>query len=166
MMTWSSPIGSGPSAYACSVYSWKTHSCLGTLMPLICKRLGADHARRNLALFVGRHPPKARLAALLLNCVLALWFSIKLDLDIRGRNCDRPVERSPVLEGFDELGALLLGHSLEMKVQPNHIEETQLGPDRIVRIERLATAPALPWPTPARVRHHRRRPRRERVHQE
>ena len=104
-------------------------------MPLRCKRLGADHARRNLALFVGRHPPKARLAALLLNCVLALWFSIKLDLDIRGRNCDRTVERSPALEGLDELGALLLRHSLEVKVQTHHIEQAHPGPNRLAGIE-------------------------------
>ena len=53
---------------------------------------------------------EASLAALLLVCRPALWFSIKLDLDIRGRNCDRPVERSPALEGLDELGALLRLH--------------------------------------------------------
>lgn len=70
-----------------------------------------------------RHPPEARLAALLLNCVFALWFSIKLDLDIRGRNCDRTIERSPALEGLDELGALLLRDSPEVKVQPHRIEQ-------------------------------------------
>ena len=59
---------------------------------------------------------EASLAALLLVCIPALWFSIKLDLDIRGRNCDRTVERSPALEGLDELGALLRLHSLEVKV--------------------------------------------------
>ncbi len=56
-------------------------------------------------------------------CSFALWFSIKLDLDIRGRNCDRTVEWSPALEGLDELGALLLGDSLEVKVQPHRIEQ-------------------------------------------
>jgi hypothetical protein len=53
-------------------------------------------------------PAENNLAALLLVCVPALWFSIKLDLDIRGRNCDRTVERSPALEVLDELDALLL----------------------------------------------------------
>ena len=53
---------------------------------------------------------------LLLICVPALWLGIKLDLDIRSRNCDRTVERSPALEGLDELGALLLRDSLEVKV--------------------------------------------------
>jgi hypothetical protein len=67
-------------------------------------------------------PAEVNLVALLLVCVPALWFSIKLDLDIRGRNCDRTVERSPALEGLDELGALLLRHSLEVKVQPNRVE--------------------------------------------
>jgi hypothetical protein len=56
-------------------------------------------------------------------------------LDIRGRNCDRAIERSPALKGLDELAALLLRYPFEMKVQPNRIEEAQLGPDRIVRIE-------------------------------
>ena len=52
-------------------------------------------------------PAENNLAALLV-CVPALWFSIKLDLDIRSRNCDRTVERSPTLKILDELGALLL----------------------------------------------------------
>jgi len=86
------------------------------------KRPSADHTRCSLALFVGRHHP-ATLAARLLNCVIALWLSIKLDLDIRGRNCDRTVERSPALEGLDELDALLLRHSPEVKVQPHRIEQ-------------------------------------------
>ena len=80
-------------------------------------------------------PPEASLAALLLVCVPALWLGIKLDLDIRGRNCDRPVERSPALEGLDELGALLLRDSLEVKVQPNRIEQAHPGPNRLAGIE-------------------------------
>src|SRR5215471_6230157 len=64
-----------------------------------------------------------------------LWFSIKLDLDIWGRNCDRTVEWSPTLEGLDELGALLLRDSLEVKVQPNCVEEAQHGPNRLAGIE-------------------------------
>jgi len=75
------------------------------------------------------------LAALLLVCVPALRFSIKLDLDIRGRNCDRTVERSPALEGLNELGALLLRDSLEVKVQPNGIEQAHPGPNRLAGIE-------------------------------
>jgi hypothetical protein len=59
----------------------------------------------------------------LLVCVRALQLSVELDLDIRGRNCDRPVERSPALEGLDELGALLRRHPLEMKVQPHRVEQ-------------------------------------------
>jgi hypothetical protein len=103
-------------------------------MPLRCKRPGADHARRNLALFM-RRPPEARLAALLLICVPALWFSIKLDLDIWGRNCDRTVERSPALECLDELGALLLRGSLEVKVQLHRIEQAHPWPNRLAGIE-------------------------------
>ena len=61
-------------------------------------------------------------SASLLVCLPALRLSVELDLDIRGRNCDRTVERSPALEGLDELGALLLRHSLEVKVQPNRVE--------------------------------------------
>jgi hypothetical protein len=80
-------------------------------------------------------PAEVNLAALLLVCVPALWFSIKLDLDIRGRNCDRTVERSPALEGLDELGALLLRDSLEVKVQPNRIEQAHPGPNRLAGIE-------------------------------
>jgi hypothetical protein len=80
-------------------------------------------------------PAEGNLAALPLVCVPALWFSIKLDLDIRGRNCDRTVERSPALEGLDELGALLLRDSLEVKVQPNRIEQAHLGPNRLAGIE-------------------------------
>ena len=64
-------------------------------------------------------PAENNLAALLLVCVPALWFSIKLNLDIRSRNCDRTVERSPTLESLDELGTLLLRDSFEVKVQPN-----------------------------------------------
>ena len=66
---------------------------------------------------------EAGLAALLLVCVPALWFSIKLDSDIRGRNCDRAVERSPALESLDELGALLRHDPLEVKVQLNRVEQ-------------------------------------------
>ncbi len=80
-------------------------------------------------------PAEVNLAALLLVCVPALEFSIKLDLDIRGRNCDRPVERSPALEGLDELGALLLCDSLEVKVQPNRIEQAHSGPNWLAGIE-------------------------------
>ena len=68
-------------------------------------------------------PAEVNLAALLLVCFPALWFSIQLDLDIRGRNCDRTVERSPALEGLDELAALLLGDSLEVKVQTHRSEQ-------------------------------------------
>jgi hypothetical protein len=80
-------------------------------------------------------PSEASLAALLLVCVSALWFSIKLDLDIRGRNCDRRVERSPALSGLDELAALLRRHSLGVKVHPNRIEQAHLGPNRLAGIE-------------------------------
>jgi hypothetical protein len=59
----------------------------------------------------------------LLVCVPALQLSVELDLDIRGRNCDRPIKRSPALEGLDELGALLRRHPLEMKVQPHRVEQ-------------------------------------------
>ena len=38
-----------------------------------------------------------------------------LDLHVRGRNCDRAVERSPALEALDELRALILRDSLEVK---------------------------------------------------
>jgi hypothetical protein len=80
-------------------------------------------------------PAENNLAALLLVCVPALWFSIKLDLDIRGRNCDRTVERSPALEGLDELDALLLRDPLEVKVQPHRIEQAHLGPNPFAGIE-------------------------------
>ena len=38
-----------------------------------------------------------------------------LDLHVRGRNCDRAVERSPALEALDQLRALILRDSLEVK---------------------------------------------------
>src|SRR5881396_2838285 len=38
VMTWPSPIGSGPSAYACSAYSGKTNSCLGTVRKALSTR--------------------------------------------------------------------------------------------------------------------------------
>jgi hypothetical protein len=37
-VTWPSPIGSGPSAYAWSVYSGKTNSCLGTVKKALSTR--------------------------------------------------------------------------------------------------------------------------------
>ncbi len=105
------------------------------LAVVLGKRPGAGHARCDPALVVRCQPPKASSTALLFVCVPALWFSVKLDLDIRGRNCDRTVERSPALEGLDELSALLLRHSLEVKVQSNRIEQAHLGPNRLAGIE-------------------------------
>jgi hypothetical protein len=67
-----------------------------------------------------REPVPRRVTSNLLCSLLvgisALQLSVEQDLDIRGRNCDRPIERSPALEGLDKLGALLLRHSLEMKM--------------------------------------------------
>src|SRR2546427_4357319 len=55
--------------------------------------------------------------ALLLLCrhFPALEVRGDLDLHVRGRNCDRAVERSPALEALDELRALILRDSLEVK---------------------------------------------------
>jgi hypothetical protein len=42
---------------------------------------------------------------------------VKLDLDVGGRNCDRAVERSTALEEGDEILALPLSYTLEVKPQ-------------------------------------------------
>src|ERR1700693_3267685 len=63
--------------------------------------------------------------------LLTLHCRLDLDLNVRGRNCDRSVERSPALEGFDELLALARGDAGEVKSQPNGIEEGDVRANRV-----------------------------------
>jgi hypothetical protein len=63
-----------------------------------------------------------------------LPLDVEVDLDIRGRNCDRAVERSPALEECNELGTLLIGYSLQMKLQPDRVEHADVLPHRVVAI--------------------------------
>ena len=45
-------------------------------------------------------------------------FDANVDLEIRRRNCDGAVERSPSLKGLYELSALLLGHTFQEEPEP------------------------------------------------
>src|SRR5262245_20154626 len=63
-------------------------------------------------------------------CPHALTVRTKGDLDVRGRNCDRAVERSPALEGLDELRPLLRRHAAEVKFQAHAVEHAQVGAHR------------------------------------
>jgi hypothetical protein len=54
---------------------------------------------------------------------------MNFDLDVRGRNCDRAVERSTALEEGDEFRALLLSHTLEVEPQADGIEESDIRAD-------------------------------------
>jgi len=67
-----------------------------------------------------------------------LWLGVELDLDIWGRNCDRSIERSPAFESLDELAALLVGYTLEGKVQLYRVEECHVRSNRLVGIEHPA----------------------------
>jgi hypothetical protein len=51
---------------------------------------------------------------------------MNFDLDLRGRNCDRAVERSPSLEAVDQLPTLLLRDSLEVKLQADSVEQADV----------------------------------------
>src|SRR5690349_27264 len=66
---------------------------------------------------------------------MSLRLGVELDLDIWGRNCDRSIERSPALEGLDELLALHVGHALEGKVQLHRVEERHVWSNWLVGIE-------------------------------
>src|SRR5262249_29062110 len=56
---------------------------------------------------------------------------VHLDLNVRGRNCDRAVERSTPLEGVDEFGALLLGDSFEIELETDRVEKGNVRTHRV-----------------------------------
>jgi hypothetical protein len=49
-------------------------------------------------------------------------------LHIRGRNCDRAVERSPALEPLDQKAALLFRNPFHPKMQVHGVEQCHVGP--------------------------------------
>ena len=51
-----------------------------------------------------------------------LTLCLELDLYLRRRNCDRAVQRSSTLKTLDQLRALLVAHTRELKLQPDGIE--------------------------------------------
>ena len=55
--------------------------------------------------------------------MLSLIFNDEFDLHIWGRNCDRAVQRSPALEGLDQLPALLVGDTFHAEAQAHGVEQ-------------------------------------------
>src|SRR5262249_51368405 len=52
------------------------------------------------------------------------------DPNVGGRNCDRSVEGSPLLEGFDELRGLTVVYSFQREVEMHRVEESEVGSHR------------------------------------
>src|SRR5439155_11808186 len=66
-----------------------------------------------------------------------------LDRHIRGRNCDRTVQRSTPLERLDEPRRIVIAHAVELEAQMHRVEHRDIGPHWIATIE----------PTPDRCTH-------------
>jgi hypothetical protein len=50
----------------------------------------------------------------------------KSDLDVRGRNCDRPIERSTPLEAVDQVLRLLVTDTSKVESDVNAVEEVYI----------------------------------------
>lgn len=70
---------------------------------------------------------------------LLIWIGIGLlsvldrvlHVNIRGRDRDRAVQRSPALEGLHQLAGAFVAGSLQAKLQANGIEQRDIGTHRL-----------------------------------
>lgn len=127
-MTWSSPIDSRPSAYACSVYSWKNTLVYWHADALTCKRPGADHACHNLALILRRYSARP-------DWLLSCSFGSLVYGSVSSSTWTSGVATATAPHGT---GSPLA----EPACWDRALHEWRLWP--------LAAAPVVPWPIPAR----------------
>ena len=70
--------------------------------------------------------------------MLSLIFNDEFDLHIWGRNCDRAVQRSPALEGLDQLPPLLFGDAFHAEIQAHGVEQGDIRAHRVGAVDDAA----------------------------